>query len=239
MFLHAYADSWRSFEEVLSHLPSGTHAIALTQRGHGDAAKPAHGYAVQDFVGDLAGFLGGLQLERTALVASSSAGFTAQQLAVDHPESVAGLVLIGTPWSLRERAPSLGFLEAVAALEDPVDHAFVRDFVESTSSERVPRRFIETMVGESLKVPAHVWQETLEGLLAAVPPAETALITVPTLIVWGDRDELAPCEDQERLLAAISGSRLVVYEGAGHVVHWEQPQRVARDIAAFATDLSR
>jgi hypothetical protein len=65
-------------------------------------------------------------------------------------------VLIGAPWSLRERAPSLGFLGAVAALEDPVDPAFVRDIVTSTSSERVPQRFLETMIGESLKVPAHV-----------------------------------------------------------------------------------
>jgi pimeloyl-ACP methyl ester carboxylesterase len=60
---------------------------------------------------------------------------------------------------------------------------------------------------------------------------------VPTLIVWGDQDELLPREDQLRLRAALPGSRLVVYEGAGHIVHWEQPERVARDIAAFVAEL--
>jgi len=45
--------------------------------------------------------------------------------------------------------------------------------------------------------------------------------------------------DQDRLVSAVPGSRLVVYEGAGHVVHWEQPERVAADIAAFVARLDR
>ena len=69
------------------------------------------------------------------------------------------------------------------------------------------------MVGECLKVPAHVWKATLQGLLEAVPPTEIATITAPTLILWGDRDEFLPRSDQEALAAAIAGSRLVIYEG--------------------------
>lgn len=235
VFLHAYADSWRSFERVLSHLPAWIHAVAVTQRGHGDATKPSGGYRVVDFVGDLTEFLDAVGLDSATLVASSSAGFTARQLAVLRPERVNGMVLIGVPWSLRRRTPSLGFLEAVSTLDDPVDPAFVHDFVEGTSSKHVPRDFLDAMIAESLKVPAHVWKKTLDGLLAATE--ETEVITAPTLIVWGDRDELAPREDQERLRGAIAGSELLVYEGVGHLVHWEQPERVAADIAAFVADL--
>jgi rifampin ADP-ribosylating transferase len=53
------------------------------------------------------------------------------------------------------------------------------------------------------------------------------------MIIWGDRDELLPLEDQKTLAAAIPGSRLVVYEDTGHLVLWEQPKRVAADLAAF------
>jgi non-heme chloroperoxidase len=237
VFLHAYADSWRSFGLVLGHLPRSVHALAPTQRGHGEASKPASGYRVEDFAGDLAAFLDALGIARAVLVASSSASFTVQRLAVDRPDRATGLVLIGAPWSLREKRPSLEFLDAVGALEDPVDPTFVREFVESTSSTRVPRGFLETMVAESLQVPARAWKGTLAGLIEAVPPAETASVAAPTLIVWGDRDELARREDQERLLAAIPGSRLLVYEGVGHIVHWEEPDRVARDVAAFAHEV--
>ncbi len=97
---------------------------------------------------------------------------------------------------------------------------------------------LETIVGESLKVPVSVWQATLEGLLEAVPPTETGTLAVPTLIVWGDRDAFVSRKDQERLAAVIPDSRLVIYEGAGHAVHWEQPERVAADIVAFVERLA-
>ncbi len=75
----------------------------------------------------------------------------------------------------------------------------------------------------------------------------TRTVSIPTTaplnhaackIVWGDRDAFVPREDQARLAAAIPDSRLVVYEGAGHAVHWEQPERVAADIVAFVERLA-
>ena len=44
---------------------------------------------------------------------------------------------------------------------------------------------------------------------------------------------------QEQLAEAVSGSRLVVYADTGHLVLWEQPERVARDLRSFAELLSR
>lgn len=238
VFLHAYADSWRSFERLLPHLPRSIRALALTQRGHGDAGKPASGYRVEDFAGDLGAFMDALELDCAVLVASSSASFTVQRFAIDNPLRALGLVLIGVPWSLRDKPVGSGLAKAVSELGDPVDPAFVREFVQSTVFGPVSRAFLEAMICESLKVPAHVWKATLEGLLETAPPAATATIAAPTLILWGDRDDFVPRADQERLAAAISRSQLVVYEGAGHVVHWEEPQRVAADIAAFVEGLT-
>ena len=95
------------------------------------------------------------------------------------------------------------------------------------------------MIGESRKVPARVWKATLQGLLEAVPPTEIATITAPTLILWGDRDGFLPRSDQEALAAAIPGSQLVIYEGTGHVVLWEEPERVAADVVALAERATR
>jgi non-heme chloroperoxidase len=238
VFLHAYADSWRSFELLLGQLSTSIHAYAPSQRGHGDAGRLASGYSVEDFASDLGAFMDVLGLDRAVLVASSSASFTVQRFAVDNPRRTLGLVLIGAPWSLREKAIGSKLSEAVFALRDPVDPAFVRDFVESTVLAPVSPAFLEAMVGESLEVRAHVWKATLRGLLEAVPPAETGTIVAPTLIVWGERDAFVSRADQERLVAAIPGSQLVIYEGTGHVVHWEQPERVAADLAAFVQPLT-
>jgi len=43
VLLHGYSDSWRSWELLLAEPPDDVHAFAITQRGHGDADRPAHG----------------------------------------------------------------------------------------------------------------------------------------------------------------------------------------------------
>jgi rifampin ADP-ribosylating transferase len=58
------------------------------------------------------------------------------------------------------------------------------------------------------------------------------------LIIWGERDELLPLQDGYLLAAAIPGSRLIVYEETGHLVLWEQPERVATDLTDFVAGLS-
>jgi rifampin ADP-ribosylating transferase len=57
------------------------------------------------------------------------------------------------------------------------------------------------------------------------------------LIIWGERDGLLSRDDEEALAAAIPGSQLIVYDGTGHLVLWEQPQRVANDLTDFVKGL--
>ena len=234
LLVHAYADSWRSFEPLMPHLPPSFHVLAPTQRGHGDAEKPATGYALPDLAAELASFLDALGLKRSVVVGASSGGYVAQRFALDYPDRTQALVLLGAPRSLTD-PPSV--LDAINRLRDPVDPAFVRDFVVATSSERVPADFLETMIAEAAKVPARVWRSALAGLVEAVPPIDTGTIAAPTLIIWGDHDDLLARAGQEELAEAIPRSRLVIYEGVGHVVHWEAPQRVAADIAQFVQHL--
>jgi pimeloyl-ACP methyl ester carboxylesterase len=102
----------------------------------------------------------------------------------------------------------------------------------------VPDWYIKDRIRDGVRMPAYVWMAGLAGLTSAVPPSELATITAPTLIIWGERDELLPLQDGYWLAAAISGSRLIVYEDTGHLVLWEQPERVATDLADFVAGLS-
>ena len=102
----------------------------------------------------------------------------------------------------------------------------------------VPPWYIDGRVRDGVRMPAYVWKEALAGLVGARPPTDTATITAPTLIVWGARDELLTREDQRALAAAIPASRLIVYQDTGHLVLWEQPERVASDLTAFIDGLA-
>ncbi|MCZ7665096.1 MAG: alpha/beta hydrolase [Thermoleophilia bacterium] len=233
VFLHGFLDSWRSFELVLRHLPASIRAIAPSQRGHGDASRPASGYRVLDFAADLAAFLDAVGVEAACVVGGSSGGLVAQRFALDHPGRVVALALLGSPVTLKDKPAVQELWNAtISKLRDPVDPGLVRAFQASTLARPVPASFFEAMVRESLKVPARVWRETIAGFLEDDHSAELAAIAVPTLMLWGDRDALTK-SDQARLRTAIVDSRLVVYEGAGHTLYWEEPARVAHDLVTF------
>ncbi|MFN2589529.1 MAG: alpha/beta fold hydrolase [Actinomycetota bacterium] len=238
VFTHAFLDSWRSFELVLEHLPSSIHAVAPTQRGHGDADHPATGYRTRDFAEDLAEFMDAVGLDAAVIAGSSSGGVVARRFAVMHPDRVLGLVLINSPFTLRDKTTLVEFLRStVAELTDPVPPGLVRDVQGSTIVEPVSPAFFEALLTDSRKVPARVWKETIQGLLDDDASEDTGKITAPTLILWGDRDPAVPLEDQSALTAAIPNARLVVYPGAGHALCWEEPKRVADDVTAFVDAL--
>jgi steroid delta-isomerase-like uncharacterized protein len=118
----------------------------------------------------------------------------------------------------------------LSKLTDPVDPEFVREGLKNTLARPVPQALFESLLQENLKVPAFVWRA--EGDFAG----ELAEIRAPTLIIWGDRDVRYPRSEQESIAAAIPDSRLVVYPGAGHLLHVEEPGRVASDLAAFVAE---
>jgi rifampin ADP-ribosylating transferase len=205
--------------------------LAPDLRGHGDTDKPDHGYSLVDVAEDVAAFLDALDLPSATLVGSSSGGYVAQQVAVAHPDRVDGLVLIGSPRSLRGRPP---FADEVERLTDPVDRAYVEASLRwYPVHSAVPDGYLRDRVDDGVRVPAGIWRRSLEGLCDGVPPTEAGTIAARTLIIRGGRDDLLPRADTEALAAAIPDSQVVVYEDAGHLVLWEQPDRLARDIAAF------
>lgn len=237
LFLHGVTDSWRSFEPVLPHLPCGIRALALSQRGHGDAYRPAAGYRTRDFAADIAAFVETLELGPCVVVGHSMGSTHALRFAIDHPHLVHGLVLVACFASYRNNPAVVELCQQIACFEDPIDPGFVRELQESTLANPIPPAFLAACVLESLKMPAHVWRAVFAGFLEDDFASELHRVTAQTLILWGDRDGLCPRADQDALVKAIPRSQLIAYQGVGHAVHWEKPQRFAADVVAFSSSL--
>ena len=236
--LHGVTDSWRSFEPLFVHLPQTIRALGLTQRGHGRSSKPPQGYTYTDFSEDLRAFMDALHLPAAVIVGHSMGSMVAQRFAADYPERVAGLVLLGAFRTLHRSAVIQEFWDStVSTLEDPVDPALAREFQVSTLAREVPPELLAMAVQESLQVPARVWREAFRGFLETRDfSAELARMPAPALIAWGDCDSYAPAADQVALRAAVPGARLIVYKGAGHALHWEDPAAFAAEISAFIAE---
>jgi pimeloyl-ACP methyl ester carboxylesterase len=215
VFIPGYSDTWRTFQPVIASLPPEWRAIAISQRGHGDSSRPYAGYSPRDFAQDLLAVLDRLEIERAVIVGHCLGGVVARRFAMDYPERL---------WST-----------AVAEMRDPVDPAFVAEFQRSTIAQFVPEPFFESVVEESLKMPARVWKATLAALRSADLSGE---LRGPCWLAWGDRDTVVSREEQENLQRAIPQARFTAYEGAGHCPHWEAPHRFAGDLAMFLTETS-
>jgi pimeloyl-ACP methyl ester carboxylesterase len=230
IFLHGYVDSWLSFAPMLSEFSSSFRAFALDLRGHGNSDKPEGGYKLEDFVADLEAFMDSVGLERADIVGHSLGSFVAQMFAAQHPDRVRRLFLISSAQSASDNAILRDLKSEVDTLCDPIDKAFVVTFQEPSSP--VAQDFMDKIISESMKVPAHVWQKVLGGLLQVDNSAIVDCIKAPTFIAWGCKDTIFTREDQDILIAKIPHALLREYE-AGHAIHWEKSKELALDIMEF------
>lgn len=234
VLLHGWPDSWFTYSLVMALLPERLRAIAIDQRGYGDSDRPARGYAIRDFGADVVAVLNALDIERATIVGHSFGSFVARRVAIANPERLARLVLIGSGF-VGTNPIVLDLQKSLRDLPDPVPLEFAREFQASTAYRPLPKEFFEQIIAESMKLPSRLWRVIIDRLVEYDDAGELRRIVSPTLLLWGDQDALFPRAHQDHFIAAIPNAKLTVYKGTGHCPNWEEPERVAADVAAFAS----
>jgi non-heme chloroperoxidase len=212
-------------------------AVAFDQRGHGNSERPECCYTVDDFAADVDAFMEAVGIEVPTLVGHSGGILIAARAVLSYPERVSRLALIGPAIIGANNEVMLELGEFMRTLEDPVAPEFAREFQESTIYHPLPEGCLETVVSESLKLPARVWRDYMEGVILTPDHTDRlGEINVPTLILWGEQDAMFPREDQERLARTIPDATLKVNPDTGHAVLWEHSEQVVRDLEEFMKD---
>jgi pimeloyl-ACP methyl ester carboxylesterase len=232
LLLHGYSDSSFSWSRVLPLLPADLRVVAPDQRGHGASDRPAVGYAVDDFVSDALDLMDALGIRSAAVVGHSMGSFVARRLVERAPGRVTRLVLLGSG-PTANNAVVRELVQAVGGLSDPVSAGFVRDFQASTVARPVPADFMERVIDNSQRMPAHVWRSALAGLVAYQP---SGVPRCPTLVVGGDADGVFSADEQARLAQEIPGARLDLAPGVGHALNWEEPERFVASLLTLLGD---
>jgi pimeloyl-ACP methyl ester carboxylesterase len=249
LLIHGMAGSSRTWKDVLPLLARNYTVIAPDLLGHGESAKPLGDYSLGAFASGLRDFLSVLGIERVTVVGQSLGGGVAMQLAYQHPEICERLVLVGSGGLGREvswilRALTLPGAELLMPIFFP---SFVRDFGNQVSRFLYRRGWRAPHVAETWRAYASLSESKnrhafVRTLRAVVDPGGQAVSArdrlylaagLPTLIVWGDRDDIIPVTHAHEAHEAIPGSRLEIFEGAGHFVHVQEPLRFTEVLNDF------
>ncbi len=237
LFIHGYGDSWYSHNGMLQALPKGWRATAPSLRGHGGSSKPREGYTVPSHADDVIAFMAAKGIGKAVIVGHSMGSLIGQEIAIRRPDLVSHLVLIASATTVDNDVVH-GLKAAVADLTDPVPRQMSHDFQSGTCVNPMgPGMTLERVVDESAKIPARVWIGEADALIGYRPAgndgADLARIKAPTLVIWGVHDGICPRDEQEKLVKAIPGARLVVHETSGHAVNWEFPEWTMGEVARF------
>lgn len=193
--------------------------------------------------------LDALELESATLVCCSMGGFFGLVTALDHPERVRRLTLIGASLGMFNSAPlPLRVICGVPGLSRRFMRSRATIGAQRAQYRRmfgmdpdiIPEPYLASRVaGVSIPATQDTWAVLLRRIagLRGVKPGmylgeELAGVDVPTLILWGERD-MAPTEEGRRASARMARARFVEMVGLGHHPFLEAPEETARLIREF------
>ena len=222
VLLHGLRGHAHSWDDVSAAFCSNYHVMALDQRGRGDSDwAPDGNYATQAYVDDLAAFIEALKLPPFTLVGHSMGGRISQVYIVNHPENIIGAVLAGTGARIRVTKTTLE--TAKSDFKKFSELAAGNSFSRFATKELI-EKFRMRLAGSSQKT-------CINDLIACNEfdvMGDVSKITVPTLIIAGEEDILAPIRHSKYLYRNIPDSRLEIISKAGHFMMQERPDEFNR-----------
>ena len=243
VMIHGGGGDSSGWTPILKPLSQEFRLLIPDRPGHG--LTDSFGYSGIDFrkhaVAFVESFLDSQDLDRVSFVGNSMGGFFSLAFALEYPERVEKLVLIGAPAGIDMEVPLPMRVMAMPGINDwlttimfgfrgdeppampsflvaqpnriPLDHLAMGDL-----AARLPgvQRSFQSMLEEVLTLrgfnPAYYIRDELEH------------VTAPTLFIWGDKDAFAPPESGEEVAQRMPHARLEVIPDVGHLPWTEEPE---------------
>jgi pimeloyl-ACP methyl ester carboxylesterase len=242
LLLHGIGDSSEGWLPLLPSLAERYTVIAPDLLGHGQSDKPRADYSAAAYANGMRDLLDVLEVERATIVGHSLGGGVAAQLVYQYPQRCERLVLIAPGGAGREVTPLLRLLAAPYAelllppLRLPGSRQVARIVTAALGRTRSNlgrdahevRRIVEGLTrSESQFAFTRTLRSVVDWHGQEVTMLDRAYLAagVPAQIVWGDRDGVIPVAHAYRAHEELPGSRLEIFEGAGHFPHHHDPQR--------------
>ncbi len=204
-------------------------------------------YSIAAYVHFVGGVVDKLGVKQFVLAGNSLGGQIAWETALAMPQRVSQLVLIDSAgYAFEPKSVPVGFrIARLPGLRVLMEYVLPRGVVDNSvrnvygdpskvTLELVDRYFDLTLRAGNRKALAYRMDQVLSGNEANIKN-----LKLPTLIMWGAKDQLIPLDNGQRFAADIQGSKLLVFDALGHVPHEEDAQVTVDAFKAFLATPSR
>jgi len=229
LILEGVADRIAGWRRSVPTLARELSVAIVDHRGNGDSDEPPGPCTMTTFVDDAIGVLDEIGWDRTHVYGQSFGGMVAQELALAHPDRVRRLVLGCTTAGEVHTIPVPEAAEAKVPKGEPWRSWYGSGYPDLHPEEVAEDLRVASAPPEHPEGARRQWEAMVSWDAYDRLPA----ISAPTLVLHGTEDRMIAPANAEVLAGRIPGAELVLLEGAGHVYHWEQPERADREVLSF------
>ncbi len=235
ILLHGWLGSWGLWQETMSHLSRGFRTYALDFWGFGESGKKRDTYAIQDFVGLVVQFMEKLGIAEAPLIGHSMGGTVSLSVAIQHPQRVRQVVVIGSPIV----GSSLSFL--------------LKMFGQRMIASIVYHNLWLLKLGFRVLAPFYTrdprWPDmmdrdlsrtTLESFLTSIASLHRTdlrpllnKINIPAMGMYGDKDIVVHPKQWIPMQRGIPHARIERFNTAGHFIMLDEPLRFVHTLLDF------
>jgi pimeloyl-ACP methyl ester carboxylesterase len=244
IYFHAYQEE-EKLPVVLIHGAGGTHMFwpsevrrlpgyrvyALDLPGHGKSAGRGQ-QSITAYTRSVLDWLAALNLHRAVFIGHSMGGAIVQTLALDHPEHVLGVGLVGSAAKLRVN-PQI--LENSA--NPTTFHIAVEEVVKRSFSAQAPEGLVELAGKRMTEVRPSVLHGDFIASDAFDVTDRVTEIVQPAVVICGAEDKMTPSRNSQFLADSLQSAQLEIVPGAGHMVMIEKPQEIADTLREFLMNI--
>ncbi|MEO6858835.1 MAG: alpha/beta fold hydrolase [Solirubrobacteraceae bacterium] len=250
VLIHGVAGRASQWDQIVELLAETHTVIAPDLLGHGESAKPRGDYSLGAHASGVRDLLVGLNVERASIVGHSLGGGIAMQFAYQYPERCERLVLVSSGGLGEDvhpllRAATLPGSELVLPL---LAHPRVLDVASIVPRAlgriglrtrpdlaEMARGYRSLSDAEARSAFIHTLRSVIDPTGQRINASDRLYLSskMPSLILWGRRDRIIPFQHAQSAHEGMPGSRLVLFDDAGHFPQLDEPLRFARTLDGF------
>jgi pimeloyl-ACP methyl ester carboxylesterase len=214
------SDKWIKEAEIISE--KGYQVIVPDLPGFGQSDKLQNPWKVNDYLKWLEDFAEELNIQDFYLLGYSFGGALASKISVKYPQRVKKLFLVASA-VIRQKTTKKTFLAKFSKIGKIFKFFPFYNFFRRAFYKFIIRKSDYVYTEGNMK-------ETYLNVVADDVSYKLPFIRVPTVIIWGDKDQSVPLSDAHLINKSIKDSKLVIVSGADHLIHKKMPELLSQKI---------